>query len=183
MWNLESDWDKAGSQISSCSVLDWGGFLGLFSFSAECWEVVNKLLHIWRKDMNSNVNLKEEICLRSIVLAWDKDTGLCTQLCQGLCSILGSCKTCDVCVSVFPPLLSRIALGQSWVYKSALDKRLQPSYKSCTVHNELFMREGTILQHQIHAVSAVMGLHLANARDSFFTMGWQEQSCCAELRT
>lgn len=149
--------------------MGWGGFLGV----AECWELLNKLLHFWRKDMNSNVNLKGEICLGSIVLAWDKDTGLCTQLCQGHCSILGSCKTFDACVSVFPPPWFRIVLGQSEFIRVHLTRDFSQAIKAalCIMSSSLNERE-----HNPSAPNSCSqsshGFHLANARDGFHTMGW-----------
>lgn len=105
--------------------------------------MLNKLLNFWRKGMNSNVNLKEEICLASIVLAWDKDTGLCTQLCQGHCSILGSCRTFDACVSVLPPPLSGIALGQSEFIKVLLTRDFSQAMNAalCIMNSSLNERE------------------------------------------
>lgn len=124
-------WRQTGTKLdlrSAVLMLFWtgGGFWGV----VECWEVLDRLLHFGgrrEKTQISNANLTGEMCLGS-VLSWDKDTGLCTQLCQGDCRILGSCMTFASWVSVFPPPVVQTCFGTIWVYNSALHKRLQPSF-------------------------------------------------------
>lgn len=83
----------------------------------------------WRQKKEiSNANLTGEICLGSVVLDRDEDTGLCSQLCQGDCRILGSCMTFASCVSVFLLPIVQTCFGTIRVYNSALHKTLQLSF-------------------------------------------------------
>lgn len=126
-------WRQIGTKLDLKSalllMLFWtgGGFWGVH----ECWKVLDQPLHFGGKREKkeiSNANLTGEICLGSVVLARGEETGLCTQLCQGHCRILGSCMTFASCMLVFLLPIVQTCFGTIWVYNSTLHKTLQLSF-------------------------------------------------------